>query len=173
MGGVSRDERASASALLGRAIVWDNHGCMPLRADDSFLPQLERYRAAGFNVVSLNVGFGAMSCVEHLDLLSFMRQWLGLRPETYRLIRTVEDIRRAKSEGQLGIVFDVEGMVPVQRDPKLVQTFYERGVRWMLIAYNRGNAAGSGCLDGEDGGLSTVGRAIIDEMERVGMVLCL
>jgi membrane dipeptidase len=53
-----------------------------------------------------------------------------------------------------------------------VQTFYELGVRWMLIAYNRNNAAGGGCMD-VDSGLTAVGRTIIDEMERVGMVLCL
>jgi membrane dipeptidase len=63
-------------------------------------------------------------------------------------------------------------MGPVLEDLSLVQTFYELGVRWMLIAYNRNNAAGGGCLD-TDGGLTAIGRAIIEEMERVGMVLCL
>src|SRR5690606_12704364 len=67
---------------------------------------------------------------------------------------------------------DIEGMCPVLEDVSLVQTFYELGVRWMLIAYNRNNAAGGGCLDTDDG-LTARGRAIIDEMERVGMVLCL
>jgi membrane dipeptidase len=81
-------------------------------------------------------------------------------------------VQRCKEQGKLGIVFDIEGMVPVQDDVTLVQMFYELGVRWMLIAYNRNNAAGGGCLD-EDCGLTAVGRAIIDEMERVGMVLCL
>jgi membrane dipeptidase len=41
----------------------------------------------------------------------------------------------------------------------------------MLIAYNRNNRLGGGCMD-EDPGLSDYGRKIIDEMERVGMVLC-
>jgi membrane dipeptidase len=63
-------------------------------------------------------------------------------------------------------------MGPVQDNPSLVQTFYELGVRWMLIAYNRNNSAGGGCLD-IDSGLTAIGRRIIDEMERVGMVLCL
>ncbi|HEY6923105.1 MAG TPA: membrane dipeptidase [Steroidobacteraceae bacterium] len=161
-----------ARELLDAAVVWDNHGCMPLRADASFLPQLERYRKAGVNVVSLNVGFGDMTWTEHLRVLSFMRQWLALRPDQYRLISTVDDIRRSKAEGKLGVVFDIEGMVPVQHDVSLVQTFYELGVRWMLIAYNRNNAAGGGCLD-TDGGLTSTGRAVIDEMQRVGMVLCL
>lgn len=167
-----RTVSSRTQTLLRSAVVWDNHACLPLRADASFLPQLERYRAAGVSVVSLNIGFAEMSWTEHMRVLSFMRQWIARRPDTYRLVSTVEDVRRAKAEGTLGIVFDIEGMGPVQDNLNLVQTFYELGVRWMLIAYNRNNAAGGGCLD-EDGGLTAVGRAIIDEMERVGMVLCL
>ena len=163
---------ARSKGLLDSAIVWDNHACMPLRADARFLPQLERYRKAGVNVVSLNIGFAEMSWVEHVQVLSFMRQWISLRPDDYSLLSTVEDVRRCKAERKLGIVFDVEGMYPVQENVSLVQTFYELGVRWMLVAYNHSNAAGGGCLDA-DGGLTAVGRAIIDEMERVGMVLCL
>jgi membrane dipeptidase len=166
----ARDSRAQT--LLRSAIVWDNHGCMPLRADAAFLPQLERYRSAGFTVASINVGYAHRSWAEHLKVLSFMRQWLARHCESYQLVSKVEDVRRCKSEGRLGIVFDVEGMYPVQADLSFVQTFYELGVRWMLIAYNRNNAAGGGCMD-EDTGLTEVGRAIIDEMERVGMALCL
>jgi membrane dipeptidase len=145
---------------------------MPLRADATFLPELERYRKAGVNIASLNVGFADMSWAEHVKVLSFMRQWIAQRPDTYRLLSAVKDVHHCKSQGTLGIVFDVEGMCPVQDNPSLVQTFYELGVRWMLIAYNRNNAAGGGCLDA-DGGLTAVGRALIDEMERVGMVVCL
>jgi membrane dipeptidase len=158
--------------LVGSALVWDNHCCLPLRADSSFLPQLERYRNSGVNLVSVNIGFAEMSWAEHIQVLSFMRQWIAQRPDTYRLVSTVDDARCCNSEGKLGIVFDVEGMFPVQANLSLVQTFYELGVRWMLIAYNRNNAAGGGCLDA-DSGLTPVGRAIIDEMEKVGMVLCL
>jgi membrane dipeptidase len=166
------DISSRARDLLHSGLVWDNHGCLPLRPDTTFLPQLNRYLKAGVNVVSINVGFANMSWSEHLAMISFMRQWLALRPDTYRLVSEVEDVRRCKAEGTLGIVFDIEGMCPVQNDLSLVQTFYELGVRWMLIAYNRNNAAGGGCLD-PDSGLTALGRAIIDEMERVGMVLCL
>jgi membrane dipeptidase len=158
--------------MLRSALVWDNHGCMPLRADASFLRQLERYRQAGVHVVSLNVGFADIPWFEQIKTLSFMRHWLALQPEVYQLISDIDDVLACKAHGRLGVVFDVEGMNPVQEKLSLVQTFYELGVRWMLIAYNRSNAAGGGCLD-VDGGLTAVGRAIIDEMARVGMVLCL
>ena len=153
-------------------VVWDNHCCLPLRADATFLPQLERYRRAGVNVVSLNVGMADIPLLEHLRVLSYMRQWIAQRPERYCLVASLKDIERCKTERKLGIVFDVEGMSAIQDDPSFVQTFYELGVRWMLIAYNQPNRAGGGCL-GEDGGLTALGRSVIDEMERVGMVLCL
>ena len=160
-----------ARALLASSIVWDNHGCMPLRADASFLPQLHRYRDAGVTTASLNVGCAEMSLTEHVRVLSFMRRWIAQRPESYRLVVRAEDVERCKRDGKLGITFDIEGMYPVQNDLSLVQIFYELGVRWMLVAYNRNNKAGGGCQD-EDTGLTEVGRQIIDEMERVGMVLC-
>lgn len=159
-------------SLLRTSLVWDNHGCMPLRADETFLPQLERYRQSGVNVISLNAGFGATPWNEQLLTLSFMRQWIAQQPEHYRLITAVEDVHRCKSEGKLGVTFDLEGMGAVDGGLSLVQTFYELGVRWMLITYNRNNAAGGGCLD-TDTGLTARGREIIAEMDRVGMVLCL
>lgn len=159
-------------ALLNQGILWDNHACMPLKADATSLPLLEKHRAAGFHVVSLNVGMADIPLIEHLRVLSFMRQWLQQRSDLYRLVETVDDVHRCKADGKLGIVFDVEGMSAVQDDPSFVQTFYELGVRWMLVAYNLNNRAGGGCLD-DDIGLTDIGRAIIDEMERVGMVLCL
>lgn len=158
--------------LMSGAVVWDNHGCMPLRADESFLPQLERYRHAGVNVVSINVGFADIPLIEHVRVLSFMRHWIAQRPDTYQLVGSVDDVEDCKASGKLGVTFDIEGMCPVEDDLSFVQTFYELGVRWMLIAYNRNNKAGGGCLDA-DHGLTATGRAIIDEMEGVGMVLCL
>jgi membrane dipeptidase len=158
--------------LFGSGVVWDNHGCMPFKRLADWLPELERYRRAGVNVVSLNVGMAEMSWAEHVEVLSAMRHWIAQRPSCYRLISKTEDIRLCKAEATLGIVFDIEGMCPVQGNLNFIQTFYELGVRWMLIAYNRNNLAGGGCLE-VDPGLSNVGRQIIDEMERVGMVLCL
>ena len=158
--------------LPSDGVVWDNHACLPLRPDDRFMPELERFRNVGVNVISVNVGFADISWTEHIRVLSFMRQWLASRPETYCLISTAADVRKCRAQGKLGVVFDVEGMCPVENDLSLVQTFYELGVRWMLVAYNRNNKAGGGCLDADEG-LTTLGRAIIDEMERVGMVLCL
>lgn len=171
-GSASAFERLGLASAGQRPFIWDNHACMPLRCDGAFLPQLERYRSAGVTVVSLNVGYAHMSWEEHFSLLTFMRRWIDTHLKFCQLVSNVEDIEACAREGRLAIVFDVEGMVPVQENLHLVKAFYDLGVRWMLIAYNRNNLAGGGCMD-DDGGLTARGREIIDEMERVGMALCL
>jgi len=153
-------------------LTWDNHACMPLRPDASFLPQLERYRTAGVSMVVLNVMFdNAVTWHEGVRILSFMRSWILDRPQDYRLVSTPEDIPEAAAQGKLAVAFDIEGMRGLGGQLSMVRTYYDLGVRWMLIAYNKSNEAGGGCMD-EDRGLSDYGRAVIREMERVGMALC-
>lgn len=158
--------------LLAEALVWDNHGCMPLRPlDEAFLPQLERYRAAGADVVFLNVGFGMQGIEEHIRMLAHFRNWIAARPESYVLAESAAAIRHAKAEGKLAVGFDIEGMNAIADQVSLVRLYYDLGVRWMLIAYNRNNRAGGGCQD-EDGGLTAFGREVIEEMAANGMMLC-
>ncbi|NQV71913.1 membrane dipeptidase [bacterium] len=153
-------------------LTWDNHACMPLRTDTSFLPQLSRYRAAGVNMVVLNVMFdNIMTWHEGMQVLSSMRSWILNRPQDYRLVSTPDDIPLAAKEGKLAVAFDIEGMRGLGGQLSMVRTYYELGVRWMLIAYNKNNEAGGGCLD-EDQGLSDFGREVIREMEQIGMALC-
>jgi membrane dipeptidase len=168
------DELTPARALLRDVLVWDNHGCMPVGRpqDTSFLPQLQRYRAAGVDVVTLNVGFGDHGIEDTLRTLASIRHWLLAHPDDYLLVQTSDDIDRARAEGRLGVLFDIEGANAIGDQLSLVQTYHALGVRWMLLAYNRNNRAGGGCQD-DDRGLTPFGRAVIAELERVGVVLCL
>lgn len=164
---------ARAAALLRDCLVWDNHGCMPVGRphDTSWLPQLLRYRAAGVDVVMLNVGFGEMGIEPHVRTLASMRAWLLARPDEYVIALRVDDIARARATGRLAVGFDIEGANAIDDQPSLIALYYDLGVRWMLLAYNRNNRVGGGCQD-EDTGLTPFGRDVIAEMERVGMQVC-
>jgi membrane dipeptidase len=158
--------------LLRQTIVWDSHTCLPLRPDDeSFLPQLARHRAAGVTLVSVNVYFDSCTRETAFLMLATLRRWISRHAEEYVLAQSVADIEAAHNCGKLAVVFDVEGGSAVEQNPGLVEVLYRLGVRWMLLAYNRNNRLGGGCQD-RDQGLTSYGRQIIDEMERVGMVLC-
>ncbi len=163
---------SKATALHGDALVWDNHTCLPLRPDAAFLPQLERFREAGVDAVTVNVMFdGIMSWHDGVKVLTFFRDWLVQRPELYVLVKTAEDITDAKASGRLAVLFDIEGMAALDGQLSLLRTYYDLGVRWMLIAYNRNNRAGGGCLDA-DTGLTPFGREVLGRAAELGMLIC-
>jgi microsomal dipeptidase-like Zn-dependent dipeptidase len=83
--------------LLDRTLVWDSHACMPLRpADSTFLPQPARVRAAGVNLVSLNVAcdFGPMDV--GFPMLASFRSWIHGHSQEYVVAESVSDIEAAK-----------------------------------------------------------------------------
>lgn len=165
-------EGEAMQKLVAGGIVWDNHACMPLRPDDDrFLPQLSRCRAAGIDMVTLNVGFGAGGIEAHIRMLAHFRAWIAARPADYRVVLSVADMDAAKREGQLGICFDIEGMNALGGQRSMVSLYYSLGVRWMLVAYNQASLGGGGCL-GDDAGLTAFGRDSISAMNDAGMVVC-
>lgn len=156
-------------ALAG-TVVWDNHSCMPLRPDDErFLPQLARYAKAGVRVVGLNVAFDGVDWDMAFRMLGAFRHWIRRHPKQYRLVETVADL--TAKDRRLGIFFDIEGGKSLNGQLSLVELYRDLGVRWMLMAYNQNNLLGGGCQD-VDKGLTRFGRAVVTEMERVGMTVC-
>lgn len=174
MADLKAEREARARALLARCVVWDNHGCMPVDRpkDTSYLPQLQRYRAAGVSAVMLNVGYGEMGIEQHVRVLASLRHWLKARPDEYILFEHPEDALLARRSGRLAVGFDIEGANAIGDQVSLLSLYRDLGVRWMLLAYNRNNLVGGGCQD-DDQGLTAFGRQVITEMERIGLQVCL
>ncbi|MFT7773098.1 dipeptidase [Roseateles sp.] len=169
----STELESRARSLIDATLVWDNHACMPLRPlDPGFLPQLERHRRAGFDVVMLNVGFGDQGIEEHMRMVAALRHWIAGHPEQYLLLERVADAEEARRSDRLAVGLDIEGANAIGDQLSLIQIYRQLGVRWMAMAYNRNNRVGGGCQDDEDPGLSDFGRAVVREMERVGMAVC-
>ncbi len=161
-----------ASRVMADSLIWDNHGCMPLRAGDfDFLPQLARYKRSGVDIASLNVGYDVLPWENTVLVTAHFRKWMREHSDEYLLVESVADIEVALGSGRLGILFDIEGGCALNKSISMVELYYELGVRWMLIAYNRNNALGGGCQD-DDQGLTGFGCKVLDEMARVGMVAC-
>lgn len=162
---------AAAAALHADALVWDQHGCLPLRPDDDAVDDLETYRQAGVDFVSINIAMDITSTADAFKVLGAFRRGLKRRPDRYLLASTVADVHEAKRSGKLAVAFDLEGTEPIDRSPALLEAFYDLGVRTALIAYNRTNRAGGGCHDDPETGLTALGHEIVREMNRLGMLV--
>jgi len=88
-----------------------------------------------------------------------------------RPVRQVSDIHSAKQEGKTGIIFGFQNSSPIEEDLNLVEVFHELGVRVIQITYNDLNFVGAGCYERRDVGLSQFGIDLVQEMNRLGMVV--
>ena len=155
--------------LYENALVWDDHAGFESRPDAN-LEQLEGWRKAGVNYLSINAGYDVQPWDNTVKTLaSFHRQLSGMT-DRYVIVKTVEDIAEAKAAGKLAVTFDIEGMTSLNDSLDMVSMYYNLGVKHMLFAYNLNNSAGGGCHD-TDIGLTTFGRDVVEEMNRVGMVV--
>jgi membrane dipeptidase len=166
---VTNLKTARTNHIVDGALVWDAHaGIMPSEEVD--LGRLGIWRSAGVSYLSVNVGFDLMNSEQTIAVLANFRRKILSRPEEFMLAATVQDILNAKRNQKLAVTFDLEGVRALNGRIDMIEMFYALGVRQMLLAYNRNNAAGSGCHD-EDIGLTAFGSDIVREMNRVGMVL--
>ncbi|MFC4312368.1 dipeptidase [Steroidobacter flavus] len=174
MGMIDSNQQAAPAVheLFARSLIWDNHTCTTIRTGRAeSVADLQRHRRSGVDVVGLNVGFDAAPPEDTIKLIADFRHWLQAHATDYALVGRFEDIELAKRAGKLAVFFNIEGGNPLFEQASMVSLYYDLGVRWMLFAYNRTNALAGGCQD-EDKGLTDLGRAVLEEMQRVGMIVC-
>ncbi len=97
--------------------------------------------------------------------------WVARRYENLPLVRAVEDIRTAKRLGRAGLLLAAQDGGWIGTELHRVEAFHALGLRMMLLAYNTTNQLCDGCLDRTDGGLTRLGQLVVDECNRVGIVL--
>ncbi len=99
-----------------------------------------------------------------------------IAPNEMGLALTPKDVRRLHKQGKRIAVIGVENAYPIGTDIKRVKEFYDRGGRYMSLAHN-GNSQLADSNTGEasgylhNNGLSPLGREVIAEMNRLGMMI--
>jgi membrane dipeptidase len=84
----------------------------------------------------------------------------------------VDDILRAKQEGRVGIIFGTQGAgYWIDREFLLLRTAHRLGVRIIGISYQRRTIYMDGAGEKSNAGISTVGEALVDELNRLGIVI--
>jgi membrane dipeptidase len=86
-------------------------------------------------------------------------------------ITRVDDIFQAKKTHKTGIILGFQNSSPVENDLDLLTVFHRLGVRIIQLTYMEANLAGCGCLERNDGGLTDFGIEMVEEMNRLGILV--
>ena len=86
-------------------------------------------------------------------------------------VKTTDDIYKAKAANRTGIIFGWQNASPIGNELNRLRLFYELGVRIIQLTYNERNLLGNGCYERTDEGLSRFGLAVVEEMNRLGILI--
>jgi membrane dipeptidase len=145
---------------------------------DKFLPGLKtgnvKVVVAALFIETLFVPHQATELA--LEQIDGLHQEMSETPGLFCLCTNYAEIEAAIARGEIAILLSLEGAEPIGTNLALLHTFHRLGVRFLGPAWGRRNAACEGStLVGEPnpsaGGLSNFGKELIQEAERLGMLL--
>ena len=107
--------------------------------------------------------------IEEIDIV---HRLVARYPRDFEMASTAADIRRIHKSGRIASLMGIEGGHQIGNSPAALREFYALGARYMTLTHSIHNDwADSATADPVLNGLSPFGKAIVREMNRLGMML--
>ncbi|SMR72951.1 Zn-dependent dipeptidase, dipeptidase homolog [Aliiroseovarius halocynthiae] len=106
-------------------------------------------------------------------VLNFERwnRWFEQYPDLIMKGLWASDIDVACETGRTAVFFGFQNPSPIEDDIGLVEIAHTLGARFMQLTYNNQSLLATGCYEAEDMGITRMGKQVIKEMNRVGLVV--
>ena len=98
-------------------------------------------------------------------------RWFERFPDLIFQGHTAADVDLARQTGRTAIFFGSQNPSCIEDDIGLVEVLHKLGLRFMQLTYNNQSLLASGCYEDDDTGLTRMGKAVVAEMNRVGLVV--
>ncbi|CTQ31336.1 membrane dipeptidase [Jannaschia rubra] len=127
-------------------------------------------RAGGVDAVHVTIAYHETFRETVLNIERWNR-WFEAHPDLIFQGRTGADVTLAHETGRTAIFFGSQNPSCIEDDIGLVEVLHTLGLRFMQLSYNNQSLLASGCYENDDTGLTRMGRAVVAEMNRVGLVV--
>ena len=127
-------------------------------------------QAGGVNAVHATITYHENFRETVLQIERWNR-WFERYPDLIFQGRTAEDIRLAKDTNRTAIFFGAQNPSCIEDDIGLVEILHTLGLRFMQLTYNNQSLLATGCYEQADTGLTRMGREVVAEMNRIGLVI--
>lgn len=138
---------------------------------------LEAWRASGVTCVFQNAGQEGQDPMRLIKRLARFTYTTDMLREHVSKAVVPDDIERVKAAGKHCLYMTGNGVpltqdwVSIPDELRYLKIFYQLGIRMMHLTYQRRNMIGDGCGETSNAGLSDFGKAVVAEMNRVGVIV--
>jgi membrane dipeptidase len=109
-----------------------------------------------------------------LKVFDVVHQTIKKYPQMVELALTADDAYKIEKKGKRAIYIGIENGYPVGKDISLIKKYYDLGARYITLCHNGNNDICDSANDDngpEHNGLSDFGKKVVQEMNRLGMVI--
>ncbi len=172
--------QAAAGDVFQRSIVIDGLGGPGNSMAEDGAPLAEAYlkdiRSSGLTAVHVTIlPVGSTppdaAFAEAVMGIGRYEREIDRNPGVLTRIRTVADLRAAKSAGRSGLIYGFQDGVAFETDLSRLDELYRLGIRIVQPTYNRRNLLGDGCLEPANAGLSKAGVEAVARMNELGILV--
>ncbi len=132
----------------------------------------EQARNGGADVIWVTIG-GSTGISETVRAAANVLRFIESHSDVAVQVRTSADMRQAKKDGKLGILFATQDAACLDGDYAYLSVMDRLGYRVMGLTYSESNMLGDGCGERtrEIRGLSYFGVDVVHEMNRLGILI--
>ncbi|HEX8621616.1 MAG TPA: dipeptidase [Allosphingosinicella sp.] len=107
-----------------------------------------------------------------LEQIDIVHRMVARYPARLEMASTAADVRRIEKAGRIASLIGIEGGHQIGNSPAALRQFHALGARYMTLTHSKNNDwADSATDDPVHEGLTPFGRAIVREMNRLGMIV--
>jgi membrane dipeptidase len=179
----------SARQLAADALIVDTHIDAPTLLLEGWrdlgqsVPDREfdypRARAGGLDIAFMSIYTSAAEdsngsargiANQQIDAIEALVQ---RHPDKFALLRSPADAERLLAGGRVLLPLGMENGGPIGEDVAQLRFFFDRGVRYITLAHGANNAIADSSYSAQKRwkGLSPFGREVVDEMNRLGIMV--
>ena len=107
------------------------------------------------------------------SLITMVKGIAGDHPDKFAIATSPQEIKSQNEKGLISLPMGIENGAPIQ-ELSLVEYFYNQGIRYITLAHGKDNRISDSSYDTTSdthNGLSEYGRDVVEEMNRVGMMV--
>lgn len=155
--------------------IWENFDLG--HQDKGGSVDIPRMRAGGLNAIFFSIWMpgtinGQTAYDNALMQIDAVKQQVIKHPQDLKLCTTASQVEEAHSKKQIAVLMGVEGGHMINHDLNNLRRFADSGVRYMTLTHSvNTDWADSSTDKPEHNGLTTFGKSVVREMNKLGMIV--
>jgi membrane dipeptidase len=115
---------------------------------------------------------GPVQVEQTLDQIDLVKAFVRRYPETFALARTAADVHRIHASGRIASMIGVEGGGQIDDDLSVLRAYHDLGAGYLTLSHVKTIDWVDSATDvPRHGGLTPFGRAVVHELNRLGMLV--